>query len=445
MTRFRKYRAEARLGASVVVALFLLDVLVGTALAIERFPPPDFTDHALPQEQYDPARSTIMEYVDVVVLTAGLALASYLAVVRRWRGGLVLLGAGAGLWLGIVRQGCVCPIGAIQNVALALSDPSYAIPLGVVLFFTIPLVFALFFGRTFCAAVCPFGAIQEFVLLKPIRVPDWLDHALGLMRYIYLGLAVLLAAGGTAFLICRYDPFIAIFRQSGALSLLIFGGCLLVIGVFIGRPYCRYLCPYGALLGLASGVSKWHLRIPETECIQCRLCEDACPYGAIRKPNRQQTVEPRPVLRRRLAGLLVLLPLLIAGGYLLGGGLAVPLSKMHPTERLAERVHLENTGQVEGATDASDAFRNTGRPVEDLIAEAATLRDQYYRYGRWFGAWIGLVVGLKLVHLSLHRHRDDYQPDPARCVSCGRCVRYCPTNTRAPARMIGSGQEDGDG
>ena len=41
-------------------------------------------------------------------------------------------------------------------------------------------------------------------------------------------------------------------------------------------------------------------------------------------------------------------------------------------------------------------------------------------------AWTGLVIGFKLVTLSIRRKRTDYQPDRSRCVSCGRCYWYCP-------------------
>ena len=42
------------------------------------------------------------------------------------------------------------------------------------------------------------------------------------------------------------------------------------------------------------------------------------------------------------------------------------------------------------------------------------------------GAWIGLVIGVKLIHLSIRRRRTEYEPDRANCVSCGRCFWYCP-------------------
>jgi ferredoxin len=410
----------------MIALLGLALVAADAALGVERFPPPDFTDHELPETQLVPSRPAWREYLDLAALTVGIGLASYFALVSRWRRGLFGLAIIALVWFGFWRQGCVCSIGATQNVSLALFDHSYHIPVFVVGFFVLPLVFTLFFGRTFCAAICPLGAIQEVAVLRPIRVPNWLEHALGLIPWIYLGAAALVAATGTAFLICRYDPFVGFFRLSAPENMLIFGGALLVIGAFVGRPYCRFLCPYGALLGLCSRVSRWHAKIPPEECIQCRLCEDACPYNAIQEPTVAQTPQERARGRRRLVGLLVLAPVLIAGGAVLGGWLQGPLSRLDPQVRLAERLRLEETDQVEGTTDETDAFRNTGRPASELYQEAATSRAQFGTLGTWLGAWVGLVVGVKLIHLSIRRRRDDYRPDPSRCVSCGRCYWYCP-------------------
>jgi len=412
-------------------------------------PLPEFTEYKIPDNDFseqitkETGSSLKREYLDLGALVVGILLASLFALVIRSRRGLLLLAVVSLAWLGFWREGCVCAIGAIQNVTLAVANPDYAIPAVVLAFFTIPLISTLLFGRTFCAAVCPLGAIQELVALRPVKVPKWLDHALGLFAYVYLGLAVALAATGTAFLICRYDPFVAFFRRTGDTNMLIFGGCFLLLGVFVARPYCRYLCPYGALLGILSKLSWRHLKIPPTDCINCRLCEDSCPYGAIDEPTVDQSLDKRPQARRRLVCLLLLLPPLIGGGALLGIMCEKPLGQLDPTICLAEEVRADIAKQEAAAddttadvdvpeeeiTDTLDAFRTTGPTVEKLFEQAAEKSNMLRTAGGWLGAWIGLVLGIKLIHLSIRRKRTDYQPVRANCVSCGRCFWYCPNET----------------
>ncbi len=409
-----------------LAAAMLILAAASVAWGVERFPPPDFSGgHRVPTTDTPAPRAVVWEYVDLAVLAAALSAATYMALVRRSRRGVMVVMLASLAYLGFYRGGCVCPIGAIQNVALGLWNPQFVVPLAVLGFFLLPLVFTLLFGRTFCAGVCPLGALQDAVLIRPLKVPTWLDHSLGLLPWVLLGAAVLVAATGGSFIICRQDPYVTIFRLSGTPDMIVYSLAMLGVAMFIGRPYCRFGCPYGALLRPLSRLAWRHANITPRECINCRLCEDACPFGAIRRPSAQ--TQPRRSGRATLAAAMVLLPVLVAGGAALSGKLlAGPLSSTHYTVQLSRQVYLEDSGKLPGRADNSAAFRATGGKPADLHHAAAEIQARV-AWGAWiFGGFVGLVVGSKLVSLCIRRRRDEYSVDRSTCVSCGRCFASCP-------------------
>jgi NosR/NirI family nitrous oxide reductase transcriptional regulator len=393
-----------------------------------RFPPPEFeSGHQLPITQSPAPRELLLQYLDIGVLLAALATATWLIYKRRSRKGALGLSIFSVIYFGFWRKGCVCSIGSLQNVALALGDHGYVLPVGVLAFFILPLVFALFAGRSFCAGVCPHGALQDLMLLKPLKVPAWLEQGLSVLPFIYLGAGVLFACTGSAFLICQYDPFVTVFRMNGPVLIVAAGIALMLLGIFVGRPYCRFLCPYGALLKVGSILSKWRVRVTPDYCTQCRLCEASCPFGAMREPE-SGTPEDLPMERRRLGRLIALLPVLLMVGAWVGWRFSGVAAQMHPTVQLATLFLREQAVGVKPGLPGPDEFalERAKQNPKELLVEAARVEKRFAIGSSIFGAWIALVIGVKLITLSVRRQRIDYEPDRGSCLACARCFEWCP-------------------
>ncbi|MBA4408859.1 MAG: 4Fe-4S binding protein [Bacteroidota bacterium] len=393
--------------------------------AKQRFPKPEFdTGYLQPDTTAPSARFLLLEYLDVFVLLAVLTVVTWFVLKKRSRQGVFWTSVFSLLYFGFYREGCICSIGSIQNVVLGIVDPTYAIPLTALLFFLLPLIFSLFFGRTFCAGACPLGAIQDIVAIRPIELPKWIQKVLGLIPYLYLGLAVLYVATKSEFIICRYDPFVGLFRFEAPFHMLILGILFLLVGVFVARPYCRFFCPYGVLLGWMSKFSSNHMTITPAACIQCKLCANSCPFGAIDEPVAETGKRRSNV--KRLMTYFVILPLWIGIGGFAGSMMHVPLSRFNQTVYLAEQIIEHPEVKNDAKNIDVRTFMSSGKTTEQLVMEADAIRDQFYIGGWLLGGFMGLVIGTSLISLSTFRKREDWEPNKTNCLSCARCMDYCP-------------------
>ena len=398
--------------------------------AAQRFPPPEFENgYLIPTASTPAPRHLWLQYVDAGVFLAALGIAVWMIYRQRSRRGLFWLSLFSLAYFGFYRKGCICPIGSPQNVVYGLFNPDYSVPVTVLIFCFAPIVVALFAGRAFCAGVCPQGALQDLLLIKPVKVPAWLEQSLSVVPYVFLGAGLIYAGTGTGFVICRYDPFVPFFRLSGGTFILTMGAIFLLTGMFVGRAYCRFLCPYGGLLRLASLASKWRVRVTPDTCTQCRLCEQSCPFGAMREPT-PATVDQNTLgaERRRLGWLIALLPVLVVAGAWGGSKFSPAAAQLHPTVALAERYVRQQKNPVEYGVMTPEALslQRAAENPDAVLTAAAALRHRFDLACALFGGWIGLVIGVKLVSLSLRARRTDFEPDHGACFACARCFTACP-------------------
>ncbi|NVO18940.1 MAG: 4Fe-4S binding protein [Bacteroidetes bacterium] len=411
----------------LLIFLVLLSTIQTSTYAIQRFPKPEFeSGYTQPQTLMPHGRAEILSYLDVAVLIIALTFISWVIIRKRSRNWVFWTSMFSLAYFGFYREGCVCAIGSIQNVSLALFDSSYVIPVTVIAFFILPLVYTLLFGRTFCAGVCPFGAMQDLVAFRPQKLGTRLNAILGIIPYLYLGLAILYAATGTDFIICRYDPFVGIFRLNASFGMFFFAGTLLVSGIFIARPYCRFLCPYGVLLNWFSRFSRQHMTITPAHCIQCRLCENSCPYDAIEIPLTEKNPENRKTRVKKLIIIIFLLPLLTFTGGWTASLLHTSLAGVHSKVKLARQVLHPVKDEKQAETFEIQAYKSSGKPEAQVYQEALVVLERFKTGSWWVGSFMGLVFGLLIAGKMLKKYDPDYVPNKGRCFSCAKCVDYCP-------------------
>ena len=399
--------------------------------AQDRFPRPEFeSGHVYPTNQMPAPRAQVWEYIDVLVLIGALLMTTWLALRKRSRQGLIWMSVFSLAYFGFYRQGCICAVGSVQNVSLALFNTGYSIPLTALLFFIIPLLFALAFGRVFCAGVCPLGAIQELTGLKPVKLPKSVELTLALVPFIYLAIAILFASTNSQFLICRYDPFVGIFRLDAPYTMIIFGALLLLAGIFVNRPYCRFLCPYGVLLNIFSRFAGKHLTITPAECINCRLCEEVCPYDAIIPSDTDQKNVAPEKSRKRFILYFLLVPLFAATGAFLLYDLAPSLSGANSTVRLAREIRTEKKTGIESELKDVVAFKESGKTESELYNEEEMIIGRFRNGSPWAGAFLGISFGIGMISLTIKTKRNEYKPHQGKCYSCGRCFKFCPIKAK---------------
>lgn len=192
-----------------------------------------------------------------------------------------------------------CPVGSLQAT---LTAREYKISMYVV---GMLVVFGAFFGRVVCGFLCPFGLIQDLLYKIPFvkkitALPG--ERALRWMRFVFLGVFVIVLPAFVADFMGLGEPWFCkwicpVGTLEGGIPLVLLNSgmrsaagfifrwklAILIVttlaSIVIWRPFCRYVCPLGAVYGILNKVSLYRFEIDTDKCTRCSACQKACGLG----------------------------------------------------------------------------------------------------------------------------------------------------------------------
>lgn len=187
----------------------------------------------------------------------------------------------------------VCPFGGVVSLYQLITTGTFVKKVHESSLVLMIIVFAsaVLMGPLFCGWVCPFGSFQEFIsrigkkIFKKRHnrfIPYKYDKYLRFLRYIVLIRVIQMTARSGVLLFANVDPYYALFQfwtGEVAISAIILLFVVMVASLFVERPFCKYFCPFGAILGLFNLFRIFPLRRNPKTCISCRKCDKACPMN----------------------------------------------------------------------------------------------------------------------------------------------------------------------
>lgn len=196
----------------------------------------------------------------------------------------------------------ICPLGGVVSLykLMATGTLVQKIHESSLVLMIIVLIMSIVFGAVFCGWICPFGTFQEWIgkigrkLFKKKYnnvIPQRVDRLLRYFRYAVVGWIIYVTAVTGKLVFGDIDPYYALFNfWSGevAVQALVLLGIIAAASLIIERPWCKYACPLGALIGLTNTFRIFKIRRNESTCIGCSKCDRACPMGI--KVSESKTV-----------------------------------------------------------------------------------------------------------------------------------------------------------
>jgi polyferredoxin len=227
-------------------------------------------------------------WVRTVIQVFFFALVAMIAVNHR------LVDSGSGIpFIAGASLHAVCPFGGVETLYQYLFVGTLVKKVHEASLVLMWIVFglAILFGPVFCGWICPLGSIQEWVSkigkrLFPRRfnrfIPASIDRYLRYARYLMLAWVLYMTARSGQLAFEAVDPYFALFNFWS--SEVAIGGLVILIvtlagSLFVERPWCKFACPYGAVLGITNLFRAFKIKRVASTCIDCKKCTRNCPMN----------------------------------------------------------------------------------------------------------------------------------------------------------------------
>ena len=248
-----------------------------------------------PVQEFDPSFNLIAPILIIIIFFIALLLTRRARLTKNIA---ILLSMISFIGVGVLFGGRPNPVNALNQVLanfIPTTQISFRLFLSALGVFSLLVISVVLFSRIFCGYACPLGSMQELAsnlnfksslkAQKKVKYRfDPPEKIIGIIRWGYFGVFGI-AAFFIGFSLSQHlDPFNGFqFMDELALLTMIFLFAILIASIFIYRPWCRILCPFGAISSL---ISFSRLRYKRTdECTDCALCEKICPSYSANRGN----------------------------------------------------------------------------------------------------------------------------------------------------------------
>jgi polyferredoxin len=201
---------------------------------------------------------------------------------------------------GIIFGSDPSPMGTVKDAIVLLGSKGVIFPPRLIAF-GIFILMVILANKFICSWGCQLGTLQDLIfrlnrdrkdikgLLGQVKIPFIITNSIRVLFFIILTIVAFI---WSADIIGTIDPFKIFKPQVIGIVGGLFIGLILVVSLFVYRPWCHFFCPFGLVGWIAEKVSFFKIKVDYDKCISCRACSKACPSTVMDAILKQDRIIP---------------------------------------------------------------------------------------------------------------------------------------------------------